>query len=101
MKIDRKLIEHLESLARIELTEGEREKLAEQLGRIVAFVETLQSVDTSGVEVTRLVTHSDDEHLREDQSATGLDREAVLDQAPDAVDGFFRVPRVIDRDEGA
>jgi aspartyl-tRNA(Asn)/glutamyl-tRNA(Gln) amidotransferase subunit C len=97
MKVDRKLISHLEQLARIELEDDEREKLAEQLGRIVQFVEKLQSVDTSGVEATRLIDHLDDEHKRDDVPTDGLGRDDVMDRAPDAADGYFRVPRVIDR----
>jgi aspartyl-tRNA(Asn)/glutamyl-tRNA(Gln) amidotransferase subunit C len=100
MKIDRETIEHLEALARIELGEEERERLAEQMGRIVAFVEKLQSVDTSGVvgdeRVENGVTGA--ERLRDDKSDPGLDRDDVLSQAPDAAEGCFRVPRVIDRD---
>ncbi len=97
MNIDRDTIEHLEALARIELDEEERERLAEQLGRIVAFVEKLQSVDTSGVERVDNGA-SGAERLRDDISEPGLDRDDVLSQAPDAAEGWFRVPRVIDRD---
>lgn len=101
MKIDRKLIKHLEALARIELGEEERDTLADQLGRIVEFVEKLQSVDTSEVSEKRVVVHSDEEHLRDDETVPGLDRETVLEQAPDVVGNLFRVPRVIDRNESA
>lgn len=97
MNIDRDTIEHLEALARIELGEEERERLAEQMGRIVAFVEKLQSVDTSGVGSVDNGA-SGAERLRDDTSEPGLDREDVLSQAPDAAEGCFRVPRVIDRD---
>ncbi len=97
MKIDRDTIEHLEALARIELGGEERERLAEQMGRIVAFVETLQSVDTSGVGCVDNGA-SGAERLRDDISEPGLDRDDVLSQAPDAAEGCFRVPRVIDRD---
>jgi aspartyl-tRNA(Asn)/glutamyl-tRNA(Gln) amidotransferase subunit C len=97
MNIDRDTIEHLEALARIELDEEERERLAEQLGRIVAFVEKLQSVDTSGVERVDNGA-SGAERLRDDVKEPGLNRDDVLSQAPDAAEGWFRVPRVIDRD---
>jgi len=100
MKIDRETIVHLEALARIELGEEERERLAEQMGRIVAFVEKLQSVDTSGVVGDERVENgaAGAERLRDDKSDPGLDRDDVLLQAPDAAEGCFRVPRVIDRD---
>jgi aspartyl-tRNA(Asn)/glutamyl-tRNA(Gln) amidotransferase subunit C len=101
MSMDRRAIEHLEALARLELNEEERVKLAAELGRIVEFVEKLQSVDTTGVEAERHGDHLDAEHLRDDEPRPGLDRDHVLHQAPDATDGFLRVPRVIERDDGS
>ncbi len=83
MKIDRDTIAYLEALARIELGEEERVRLAEQMGRIVAFVERLQSVDTSGVVGDERVDNgvAGAERLREDISEPGLDRDDVLLQA--------------------
>jgi aspartyl-tRNA(Asn)/glutamyl-tRNA(Gln) amidotransferase subunit C len=95
--IDKADILHLEKLARIELSETEREKLAEQLARIVEFCEQLQRVDTDGVEPTSTVVHGAHHGPRKDTSYPGLDRDVVLSQAPDAVNGFFRVPKIIER----
>lgn len=99
MKIDRDTIRHLERLARIELDADEVARITEQLDRIVAFVAELQSVDTDGVAPTGLIAHAAGAPLREDVAREGLPREVVLDQAPDAAAGFFRVPRVIERGE--
>ena len=101
MAIDREDIRHLEKLSRLELAPDEVETISEQVGRIVEFVQKLQSADTSKVEATKLIAHDDEEHLREDELVPGLPRETVLGQAPDADDEFFRVPRVIDREDGA
>jgi aspartyl-tRNA(Asn)/glutamyl-tRNA(Gln) amidotransferase subunit C len=100
MKIDDKLIRHLEHLARIDLGEDERRLFRDQLTRIIEFVETLQSVDTSAAGAAPLVSHLDKEHMREDEPVDGLSRDDILDQAPDTADGFFRVPPVIDRGDG-
>jgi aspartyl-tRNA(Asn)/glutamyl-tRNA(Gln) amidotransferase subunit C len=99
VKINRDTIRHLERLARIELDADEVARMTEQLDRIVAFVEQLQSVDTTGVSPTGLMSHEEGARLREDERREGLPRDAVLGQAPDAADGFFRVPRVIERGE--
>jgi aspartyl-tRNA(Asn)/glutamyl-tRNA(Gln) amidotransferase subunit C len=99
-KIDRDVIRHLERLARIDLAPDEVGPITEQLNRIVALVERLQAVDVEGVEPTRAMAHEDaGQGLREDVTTPGLDRGVVLSQAPDATDEFFRVPRVISRDE--
>lgn len=97
MKIDKEMIEHLEELARIDLTPEEEKRLAEQLGRIVEYVEQLQKVDTDGVAPTSLVVREDRPKLRADEPRKGLDRNVVLAQAPDSENGFFRVPKVIER----
>lgn len=99
-KIDREVIRHLERLARIDLAPEEVAPITEQLNRIVALVERLQSVDVAGVEPTRAMSHEDaGDDLREDAVAPGLERADVLAQAPDATKEFFRVPRVISRGE--
>jgi aspartyl-tRNA(Asn)/glutamyl-tRNA(Gln) amidotransferase subunit C len=101
-KIDRDVIAHLERLARIHLSPDEVEMITDQLDRIVAMVESLQKVDVDGVAPTLGVSHetaSETEHAREDRVVSGLDRDVVLAQAPDATKEFFRVPRVIGRGE--
>jgi len=99
MKIDRETIRHLERLARIELEAGEVAQITEQLDRIVAFVEQLQSVDTEGVPPTGLIAHAEGAPLREDELRESLPRDLLMEQAPDPADGYFRVPRVIERGE--
>jgi aspartyl-tRNA(Asn)/glutamyl-tRNA(Gln) amidotransferase subunit C len=97
MKIDRQMIAHLEALARIELTAEERDELSEQLDRIVEYCERLQAIDTEGVTPTSAVVHEQGIALREDEVKPGLDRDVVLGEAPDADDGYFRVPKIIER----
>jgi aspartyl-tRNA(Asn)/glutamyl-tRNA(Gln) amidotransferase subunit C len=97
MKIDEKMIRHLEKLARIDLTAGERGRLSEQLNRIVEYVEQLQEIDTADVAPTSAVFHKEHSALRPDEPGPSLDRDKILRQAPDATDGFFRVPKVVER----
>jgi aspartyl-tRNA(Asn)/glutamyl-tRNA(Gln) amidotransferase subunit C len=97
-KIDRDVLRHLERRARIDLSPDEVGPITDQLNRIVALVERLQTVNVDGVEPTRAMSHEDgDAALREDAVTPGLDRAGVLSQAPDATKEFFRVPRVISR----
>jgi len=97
MKIDLKTIVHLEALARIELTPEERDVLSGQLDRIVEYVEQIQGLDTDDVAPTSAVVHESGSALRRDVVEPGLDRDVVLGEAPDAKDGYFRVPKIIER----
>ena len=97
MKIDRKTVEHLEKLARIELDEDERERLTGQLDSIVRYCEKIAEFDTEGVEPTSGVVHEERTTLRPDETAPGLDRDRILSAAPDAAGVYFRVPKIIDK----
>ena len=86
-------VEHVARLARLSLTGEERETFARQLDEILAYAESMQALDTDGVEPMSHAAAA--AVLREDEPRPGLDRERVLEAAPDAADGLFRVPRVI------
>jgi len=89
---------HLERLARVKLSGESREKLREQLARIIEFVRQLETIDTSGVEPRAYVGEFEPE-LREDLLKPCLPREDVLAASPDRKFGFFSVPPVIEADE--
>jgi aspartyl-tRNA(Asn)/glutamyl-tRNA(Gln) amidotransferase subunit C len=80
-------------LAHLSLEPAEREALARHLQQILAYAETIQSLDTSAVQpMSHAGTASP---LREDVALPSLSRDEALGPAPDAADGLFRVPRVI------
>ena len=86
-------VRHLARLARLELDDSTLGLLQRQLGDILAYVEQLAAVDTTGVEPT---TFSGAEtRFREPGIRLVLTREDALRNAPDAADGAFRVPRVV------
>jgi aspartyl-tRNA(Asn)/glutamyl-tRNA(Gln) amidotransferase subunit C len=86
-------VEHVARLAHLSLTEEERHLFARQLDDILAYAESIQELDTGDVPPMSHAVARD--AFREDVVAESLPREAVLDQAPDAQDGLFRVPRVL------
>lgn len=95
MKIDKQLISKLEHLARLELSEEEAGRLADDLNRILEMVEKLQELDTS--ETAPLVYINEDVNvLREDKVEGQVSREEALRNAPDHDDEHFRAPKVID-----
>jgi len=88
-------VERIAALARLELTDREAERFAEQLTAILAYADQVQRVDTSGVDPATFTAA--DTVWRDDQLVPSLDRDRVLEQAPaaDRTAGLFKVPRVI------
>jgi aspartyl-tRNA(Asn)/glutamyl-tRNA(Gln) amidotransferase subunit C len=93
--IDRKDVEHVARLTRLALSETELERMREQLNSILAHLDTLRLVDTTGVEPT---SHAVDvvNVMREDEVEPCFPRDAMLGNAPDRSGEFFRVPRIIE-----
>ena len=95
MQIDKELILKLETLARLELSEAERDKLQGSLNDILKMVEKLDELNTEGVEP--LVYVNEDAHvLRDDVVKNELSRKDALSNAPSQNGVFFKVPKVID-----
>ncbi|MFT8243945.1 Asp-tRNA(Asn)/Glu-tRNA(Gln) amidotransferase subunit GatC [Roseomonas sp. BN140053] len=95
MSLDTATVRRVASLARIHLEEGEVSRLQGELNGILAWVEQLQAVDTSGVEP--LAGAGDATlRLREDVVTDGGQTEAVLANAPDRQGDFFTVPKVVE-----
>lgn len=86
-------VDHVAALAHLSLTAEERESFARQLDQVLAYAESLQALDTSGVDPMSHASAAG--AFRADEPGPSLDRETVLAEAPDPADGLFRVPRVI------
>jgi aspartyl-tRNA(Asn)/glutamyl-tRNA(Gln) amidotransferase subunit C len=93
-KISKQDVEHIARLARLEVTEDEKGAFARQLSAIVSYMDQLKSLDTSGVEPTATLQAVN--VFRDDEVEKSLTPEQALGNAPDQVDGFFRVPRIIE-----
>lgn len=89
-------ITRLAALARLDISEAERDTFAAQITDILTYVDQIQAVDTSGVTETSHPLPMD-AAWREDVPVPSLTTEAALANAPDAdrSAGLFRVPKVI------
>jgi aspartyl-tRNA(Asn)/glutamyl-tRNA(Gln) amidotransferase subunit C len=95
MRLTPEEVEHVALLARLQLSEEERERFTTQLNSILAHFEQLQQLDTSGVEpMSHAVAVSN--VFREDEEEGSLAPEEALQNAPDVARECFRVPRVIE-----
>lgn len=88
-------VRRIARLARIELSESEVGPLSRELSAILGWVEQLSRVDVSGVEPMASVADLT-LPLRDDGASDGTSRDDLLANAPDARDGYFVVPKVIE-----
>jgi aspartyl-tRNA(Asn)/glutamyl-tRNA(Gln) amidotransferase subunit C len=94
MKITIEEVENVARLARLEVSAEEKENLTEQMNRILDYMEKLNELDTTGVDPT---SHVVDLHnaFRVDAVKESLPRDQTLENAPEANEAEFVVPRVI------
>lgn len=95
MKIDREMVVHIAELAKLQLTDEEIERYAEQLSDILDYAERLQQLDTDAISPTASVLPLRNV-LRDDRVYPSLPRDEALAAAADIADGQFRVEAVWD-----
>lgn len=95
MSIDEETAAKVAKLARIAVEEEALPALAKELSHILGFMEQLNEVDIEGVEPMTSVTPMRLKR-REDIVADGDQQEKILKNAPDAREGFFAVPKVVE-----
>ncbi|MFQ5803885.1 MAG: Asp-tRNA(Asn)/Glu-tRNA(Gln) amidotransferase subunit GatC [Candidatus Methylomirabilales bacterium] len=95
MKITYEEVEHVARLARLALSEEERERMRAQLDAILTYIDKLNHLDTSQVEPTSHVIPMTNV-FREDKVRPSLSQEQALANAPDRQEALFRVPRILE-----
>lgn len=95
MAIDTATAAKVAKLARLKVDEAALPALAEEFNAILGFIEQLNAVDVSGVEPMTSVTPQRLKR-RADQVNDGDQQMQVLANAPDAREGFFAVPKVVE-----
>jgi aspartyl-tRNA(Asn)/glutamyl-tRNA(Gln) amidotransferase subunit C len=93
--ISREDVDHVARLARLALTDTEKDRMREQLNAILAHIDALRAVDTEGVEPTSHAVPVVNV-MRDDAPRPCLDQQQALANAPDRAGEFFRVPRIIE-----
>ncbi|TNF59761.1 MAG: Asp-tRNA(Asn)/Glu-tRNA(Gln) amidotransferase subunit GatC [Rhodobacteraceae bacterium] len=95
MSIDQDTARRVAKLARIKVEEDALPALAQEFNTILGFIEQLSEVDVEGIEPMVSVTPM--RLKRRDDSVTdGNQQAAILANAPDAREGFFAVPKVVE-----
>jgi aspartyl-tRNA(Asn)/glutamyl-tRNA(Gln) amidotransferase subunit C len=98
MKIDRKQVQKIAHLARLDITPEEEQQFTEQLSSILEYFEQLSELNTDGVPpTTRAIEITN--VTRRDLMNPYLGREELLKQAPELEGDFFKVPQILSGDE--
>ena len=95
MKIDKNTINKIARLSRIKLDDKESEDYIKDLNSILDWVEQLNEVNTENVEPLSNISSST-LPKREDISKDVNSSEEILENAPDKLEGFFAVPKVVE-----
>ena len=88
-------IEYVGILAKLELSDEEKEQAKKDMANMLDYIDTLNELDTSGVEPMSHVFPVNNV-FREDVVTNGDDREEILANAPEAKGGAFVVPKTVD-----
>ncbi|MCK8607500.1 Asp-tRNA(Asn)/Glu-tRNA(Gln) amidotransferase subunit GatC [Apilactobacillus ozensis] len=97
-RITKEQVEHVASLAKLELSEKQLPYFTEQLSNIMGLFESFEEVYTSNIEPTFNVTDQINT-MREDVADNWNEKEALLQNAPDVADDLIRTPTIIDESE--
>jgi aspartyl-tRNA(Asn)/glutamyl-tRNA(Gln) amidotransferase subunit C len=95
MSVDDATVVRIARLARIGVKPEEIPTIAKNLNGILAWVEQLKEVDTEGVPPMTSVVEAS-LRMRADAVTDGGQAEKILANAPEAIDGFFAVPKVLE-----
>ena len=94
-KITKQEVERIATLSRLNFDEKEKDEMRDYLQNILKHFEMLDSVDASKIEATAHILDTVNV-LREDKAAPSMDRDKLLSNAPEKVDGCYIVPRVVE-----
>ena len=95
MKITTEMVDYISVLSRLKLPQEEKEQMTGELERIIGYMDTLNALDTGGVEP---MSHAFPvvNVFREDEVRESMDRELILQNAPAKKDGCFLVPKTVE-----
>lgn len=98
MKLEKKEVEKLAHLARLEFSEEEKEEMLQDMDKILAFVDKINELELEDVEPLVYLTEEGNV-LRKDKVDNQVSKDEALKNAPDKDTDYFRVPKVLKREE--
>jgi aspartyl-tRNA(Asn)/glutamyl-tRNA(Gln) amidotransferase subunit C len=94
MKITDEVVDHIAHLARLEFIGNEKEEIKQDMEKIIAFMDKLNTVNTDGVEPLMFMSDAVNV-LRDDLAEATVSKEEALKNAPKKDSDYFRIPKVL------
>jgi aspartyl-tRNA(Asn)/glutamyl-tRNA(Gln) amidotransferase subunit C len=96
MEINEALLDHIANLSKLAFEGSEKEAIRQDLQRMIAFVDKLSELDTTGVEPLIFMSNEVN-RLRDDSTEQSISHEEALRNAPKKDSDYFRIPKVLDK----
>src|SRR4051794_10370963 len=94
--VDRKAVENVARLAKLEFNDSELEALTSELNSVIGYIDQLSELDVSNVEPLENMNEAVEQlTLRKDVAKPSLPVDVALKNAPKAADNYFLVPKVL------
>ena len=94
MELNKEMVAKLSKLAQLEFNPDEAESIRLDLQQMIGFVEKLNEINTDGILPLTHISKTENS-LREDMVHGSVDTETALSNAPERLEQFFTVPKVI------
>ena len=99
-KLTKAEVSHVAKLAKLHLTEKEKEKYLKQLSKVVEFISELEEVDTSAFEATSQTTGLENVHrVDEVKAGATLPQEEAISGTNNTKNGYFEVEAILNKDK--
>ncbi|GAA0733181.1 Asp-tRNA(Asn)/Glu-tRNA(Gln) amidotransferase subunit GatC [Clostridium oceanicum] len=95
MSVSRKDVEYVAQLAKLELNENDKEIFANDLNKILSYMEKLNELDTDDVDIV-VNPYYIENKFREDTVEESMSLKEVIDNSPEHLEEYIVVPKVID-----
>ncbi|AGK96341.1 Asp-tRNA(Asn)/Glu-tRNA(Gln) amidotransferase subunit GatC [Clostridium pasteurianum] len=95
MSVSKKDVEYVAELARLSFSQEEKENLIGDLNSVLGYVEKLNELDTDDVEII-VNPYYIENKFREDEIEPSMELSSVLDNAPDKLEEYVVVPKIIE-----
>ncbi len=88
-------IEYIAKLARLEFTEEEKYSIGQDLNKVMEYIKKLKEIDTEAVDIVINPYYMEND-FREDEKTTSLDIKSAIYNAPEILEDYIKVPKVIE-----